>query len=271
MGVLFKGDHRRATHLSERKEKKKKDKVADILEHPGTQPEIVKRVRKKDKTNVREISVEPGIVSCDPEAREKKKKRKRDREDEEPPSADQNKKRKRKKSSGATSSPTSLVPANDSSLEVADTSGVTGTIATTSEMKTKKNQRKSKSEKPRKKKATGGDAVNISIEAEPAVPPEGQLSRKRKKSKQPAYPDPSDDPDLTEQSQKGSYPNSKSLALLTLFDCHSSYLHLFPIHIPRDLEIQQSSPKLGHPQRLDAQGGMASCSAFHSLTGLAFS
>lgn len=209
MGVSLESDYCKATHLSERKEKKKKDQV---VHHPGTQLEIVKGGREKSKTD-------------DPEPEEKKKKRKRDREDEEPLSADKKKKRKSEKISGTTYSPTSIIPATDSPLEIA------GAVAAASdpEIKEKRRRRKSKSPaeksgphtsvpgptptasstdelvKSRKLKYTKGDAVDASVEAGSAVQTEGHPSRQRRKSKRPIYPDPSDDPDLTEQSQKGSY------------------------------------------------------------------
>lgn len=280
--------------MSERKEKKKKDKVTDILKHTETQSKIVKGGRKKHETDDPETLVGPGTVSCNPTAEEKRKKIKRDRKDEKPPSADK-KKRKKDKIFEATSGPASIVSAPDSSLEA------TGTVATTSAVTEKGMRRKSKSsaeafdphtsatrpaptanftgepEKARKQELAKGDAVNVKVEADrlsrsnsklkkrkkeietddedhhsAAVLTEGHSSRKRKKSK---HPDPTDDPDLTEQSQKCSYPYSKSLTILTsLFDRRSSDLRLFPIYLTRNLEIQQSPPKLGDPQHLDVQG-----------------
>ena len=271
VGVLFEGNHYRVTHLSERKEKKKKDKVPDVLNRPGIHPEIAKVERKKSKKNGPESSVELGTVSRNPEAEEGKKKRKRGGEDEEP--TDKKKKRKREKIPGTISDPASVVPTADLSLEVS------GTIVSTSEVKEKKKRRKHKSseetscshtsvagpaptagspdetEHLRKQKPMKGDTTNVGVEAEFALQTEDRSSRRRKKSKsrQTTYPDPSDDHSLTEQSQKGSYPHPKTLTLLTsLFDdCLSYDLHLFPIHLTRDLEVQQSSPKLGDSQCLD--------------------
>lgn len=60
---------------------------------------------------------------------------------------------------------------------------------------------KSKSKKRKKRRA-------IDDEDQSTVSPTEDSSRKRKKSKKSVYPDPSDDPDLTEQSQKGPYPFS---------------------------------------------------------------
>lgn len=224
------GDHRRATYLSEHKEKKKKDKVAVILDNSGTKSEIVKGGRIKGKKGGPEAVVGSGIVSCDPGTGEKKTKRKRHREDEGPPSADKKKKRKGERISGVTSGPALVILATHSSLEVVDTSEVTGAIATTSEEGERKKRRKSKLsaetsdplapatglaptasstdglEKPRKRKRAKGDAMNVGVEVQPPAPTEGRSSQKRRGSKQPAHPDPSGDPDLTEQSQKGSYP-----------------------------------------------------------------
>lgn len=243
VGVSFEGDRRMATHLSERKEKKKKAKVADI------QSEIVKGSRNKSESNNSETLEEPGINSCDPKAVEKKRKRKRDLGDEEPASADKKKRLRREKNAGETSDHASIVPATISSLEIAGTSEVIGTIGTTSEVKDKKKRRKSKSSVPhpsatgpapttdstngpaesRKQKLTKGDVIDVSTEAEPVIPTRGHSSRKRKKY---TYPDPSDDSDLTEQSQKGSHPHFGGLTLLiSLPDYRSFNLHLFPVRL----------------------------------------
>jgi len=183
--------------------------------------------------------VEPGIVSCDPEA-EGKKKRTRDREDEKPPSADRKKRRGREKISGATCGPVPVVSPPHASSKVVGASGVTGTIVL-SEVKEKKERRKNKSSaetsdahtsvtgpapipnasdelgKPRKHKPTKGN-TSVAARSKPkskkrkemeggehqstSILTEGHPPRKRKKFKQPTHPDPSEDPDLTEQSQK---------------------------------------------------------------------
>ena len=82
-------------------------------------------------------------------------------------------------------------------------------------------------EKPQKRKPTDVDSMDANANAEPsamskskkrkkeaavggedrstAIPMEDRSSRKRKKSKKSIHLDPSDDPGLTEQSQKGFY------------------------------------------------------------------
>ena len=206
------GDRRIVAHLSERKEKKKKAKVVDITEHPGTQPEIIKVGREGNGLNGLESLEGPGIDSCDPEGAEKKKKRKRDRGDEEPAPADKKKKSKRDKVSEATTSEVkdkkkrrkSKSSSETSDLRTSVTGPAPGAIST------------GELDKPRKRKSTKGDAMDISVEAV-AVPTRDRSSRKRKKLKQLTHPDPSDDPDLTEKAQKGSYPHSyfEGLTLLT--------------------------------------------------------
>ena len=133
-------------------------------------------------------------------------------------------------------------------------------------------------EMPRRREPTKGDAVDANIDAEPssnsksrkrkkretaededhsstAAPTEDSSRRKRKKSKESPHPKPSDDPDLTEQSQKGSCSHLlKYEPLTSSFDHGSSDLHLLPIYLARNLEIQQSSSKLDNPQCLDIQG-----------------
>lgn len=54
---------------------------------------------------------------------------------------------------------------------------------------------------------------------------EGRSTRKWKKSKQLIHLDPSDDLDLTEQSQKGAYPHSKSLALFYMIAIALVYIY----------------------------------------------
>lgn len=123
---------------------------------------------------------------------------------------------------------------------------------------------KSKSKK-RKKEETIEDNEHPST----VLYTEGHPPQKRKKSKASVHPNPLDDSDLTEQSQKGSHsfpsplqiPNTKRS-----FDCCSSYLHLLPIYISRNLEIQQSPPKLGNPQHLDLQGRKWRRAPIHLLT-----
>src|SRR5882757_3109456 len=79
------------THLLERKEKKKKkDKVPDVSDLPGIQPEIAKRAPKEEKADGPGTPVKPKSVS-DPEGNGRKK-RKRDREEELPTSDKKEKK-----------------------------------------------------------------------------------------------------------------------------------------------------------------------------------
>jgi len=241
----------------------------DVSDHAGTQPEITKGTRKKMPVGDPEASVEPELVLSNPGGKEKKKKRERDREDEEPPSGDKKKKKRKKgKTSGATSdSPTAY--ATDSFLEVAGTSEATGTTVA---VKEKKKRKKIKSS------AEASDDVDVNVEAEPLSKPKSRKrkkeataedeghtsttapvedsSRKRKRSKKSIHSNPSDDSDLTEQSQKGShsFPILKYQTLTLSFDRGSFDLHLLPIHLTRQLEIQQSSSKLDNPQHLDLQG-----------------
>lgn len=211
-------DRSGTTHLLERKEKKKKGKVADAS---GTQPEIVKGGRTKKKK-----VVEPEPAPSNLEGKEKKKKR------EESPSSDKGEKKKRKKEkiSGTTSDPASAVPA----LEATDTPEVTTVAA--SEVKEKKKRRKGKPSTDTPNPSTsviepalstgGADELkrrtakdDTGVNGEPLSKKrkkgegEGDSARKRKKSKTSIHPDPSDDPDLTEQSRKGSHslqiPNTK--------------------------------------------------------------
>jgi len=184
--------------------------------------------------------VEPEPVSSNLEGKGKKKKRKRDREDGEPPPDDKKKKRKKEKTSGDL---TSALPATDPPLEVADTSDITGTAGTTSGTKEKKKRKKDKSsaetipsagatddpEKPRKWRPKKDNVVDANVDAEPSsktkskskkrkkretiegedrtstVAPTDDSPQKRKKSRKSIHPDPSDDSDLTEQSQKGPH------------------------------------------------------------------
>jgi len=141
-----------------------------------------------------------------------------------------------------------------------------------------------KLEQSRKRKPTNGDAVEangdegsskksrskskkrkkgetVEDERHPSTPvPEGDhSSRKRKKSKASVHPDPSDDPNLTEQSQKGSRPFPSLLSQTPRIPIirstrDSSDLRLLPIHLARNMEVQQSPSKLGDPQRLDSKG-----------------
>ena len=168
------------------KEKKKKDKIADLSDHSEIQPQITKGGRKKRRAEEPEIPAEAEPVSSNPVGEERKK-WKRDREGEEPLSGDKKEKKKRKeeKSSGTTHN-----PAVDADDEVSPP--------------------KSKS-KPKKRK--NGETVEGEDHASTAIPTDDHSSRKRKKSKASVHPDPSTDPNLTEQSQKGSHvfsPPSKS-------------------------------------------------------------
>ena len=95
---------------------------------------------------------------------------------------------------------------------------------------------KSKSKK-RKKEETIEDNEHPSA----VLHTEGHPPQKRKKSKASVHPSPLDDSDLTEQSQKGSHSFPSSLQITNTkhsFNCCSSYLHLLPIHLSRNLEIQ---------------------------------
>jgi len=237
------GDRCGATHLLERKEKKKKDKIADVSDHAEIQPQIVRGARKKRKTEDPETPVRAGPISSNPEG-EGRKKRKRDREGEEPlPEDKKKKKHKKEKTSGAAND-----PATDPPLGVPDTSGVVRIAAVVPKITEEKKQKKKKSSdypassvteptpsvgaadtsgKSRKRKPTNGDAVDANgdkgslqkprskskkrkeetVEDEgqrsTPVPTEDRSSQKRKKAKASIHPDPSDDSDLTEQSQKG--------------------------------------------------------------------
>ena len=246
----------------------------DASGHAETQPEIAKGTRKKEMSiEDWETSLEPELVPSNPRGKEKKKKRRRDREDEGSPSGDKRKKkRKKEKTSGATSD-SPAVPATDSPLE---------TTGTTVAAKEKKKRKKIKSSaeisdpppssvtepipsvgaadepvKPRNRKLTKDDAVDVNADAEPSsksisrsrkrkkeattedeghpstIIPAEDSSRKRKKSKKSIHPNPFDDSDLTEQSQKGShsFPTLNYQALTLSFDCGSFDLHLLPIHL----------------------------------------
>jgi len=281
-----------ATHPLERKEKKKKDKVADVLDHAGTQLQIVKGARKKRKPKDPETPVEAKPVSSNPEGKGVQK-RNRDRRGEEPPSGDKKKeKRKKEKTSGA-----AYDPATDSPLDLPDVSGAAGPVAIVPAIAEEKRRKKNKSsdpppasvteltprvgaadevEKSRKRKPTKGDVVEangqegskskkrkkgdvVEDEEHLSTPilADDHSSRKRKKPKASVHPDPSDDPDLTEQSQKGSHPLptlSESQNSNRSFDRDRSDLRLLPIHLARNLEVQQSPSKLDNPQRLEFQG-----------------
>lgn len=204
------------------REKKKKDNAVDSPDHAKTQPEMVKDGRKEKAPGDPETPVEPETFPQDPSAeKKKKKKRKRDREGVEHPSDDKTKKR-REGTSGTVSE-----LATDSPLEAA---------VTTPGAKERKKRRKSKSstgasDLPATDPALDADAEHSSksklkskkrkketiIEDEgneaTAVSAESHPSKKRKKSKRSIYPDPSDDPDLTEQSRK---------ALVYIYSQHTS-------------------------------------------------
>ena len=130
-----------------------------------------------------------------------------------------------------------MAGATDSRLEVTDVSGAVGPIVTASKIEGEKKQRKNKSSaetpnappsavgpaldtdavgkpgKSRERKATKDDAISDPIpkskskkrREEEGVQGEDRPSQKRRKSKASVHPDPLDDPDLTEQSQKGSH------------------------------------------------------------------
>ena len=219
------GDRYGATHPLERKEKKKKDQVADVSDH--AQLQIVKGARKKKKTEDPETPVEAEPVSSNPEGKGVKR-RKHDREDEEPPSGDKKKKkRKREKNSGA-----AYDLAADPPLDVPDAPGAAGTVAVVPEITEVKERKENKSpadgtgnsrkRKPTKadgvkangqegsksKKRNKGDVVEDEEHPSTPVPADDHSSRKRKQPKaESVHLDPSDDPDLTEQSQKGSHPS----------------------------------------------------------------
>ena len=90
------------------------------------------------------------------------------------------------------------------------------------------------------KKRRKGETVEDEEHPSTPVPTDDHSSRKRKKSKASIHPDPSDDPNLTEQSQKGSHPFptfSESRNTNRPFHRDSSDLHLLPIHLARNLEV----------------------------------
>ena len=251
------------------------------------------------------MEVEP--VFSNPKVKEKKKKRKRDQGGEELPSDDKKKKQREREASGAIDDPTIDPPLeatgttvgasevkekkkrnkNKSSAEASDpppSSAIEFTPGAGAVDEPKKSRKlksandvvdadgdgetppKSKSKsKKRKKEETIEDNEHPST----VLHTEGHSPQKRKKSKASVHPNPLDDSDLTEQSQKGSHsfpsplqiPNTKRS-----FDCCSSYLHLLPIYLSRNLEIQQSPPKLDNPQHLDPQGRKWRRAPIHLLT-----
>ena len=238
MRISFEGNHCGITHLSGRKEKKKKDNAVDSPDHARARPEIVRDGRKEEAPGDPETPVEPETFSQNSSADKKKKKRKRDREDVEFPSDGKTKKR-REKSSGTISE-----LAADSPL---------GAAVTTPEAKERKKRTKSKSSagasdlpatdpaldasaerssksklksKKRKRETISEDEDNEAT----AVLAESGSSKKRKESKRSIYPDPSDDPNLTEQSRKGPSscfkdPNSidfSATALVYIYSQHTS-------------------------------------------------
>jgi len=245
----------RATHLSERKGKKKKDKIADVSNHAETQPQTVNGARKKRKTEDPETPVEAGPVSSNPEG-EGRKKRKHDREGEEPPSGDKKKKRRKKeKTSGAINSPLEAVDAVEAIGEKRRKKPKASdpppcTIEPPPSIGTADKPEKSRKRKPTKDDPNGdeesspkprtkskrrkkGETIEDEEHLSTTVPAGDHSSRKRKKSKESVHPDPSDDPNLTEQSQKGlhlSHIPSESQNTNHSFDRGSSDLHLLPIH-----------------------------------------
>ena len=95
--------------------------------------------------------------------------------------------------------------------------------------------------KPKSKKRKKEETIEDNEHPSAVLHTEGHPPQKRKKSKASVHPSPLDDSDLTEQSQKGSHSFPSSLQITNTkhsFNCCSSYLHLLPIHLSRNLEIQ---------------------------------
>ena len=217
---LFEGDHHRTTYLSERKEKKKKTHDPETLAEPQTLHPDPEAEEKKKRKRGREDK-EPTSDN------KKKKKRKKEGASGKTPgpafvvpspevvhnsevmgspaATSEEKKKKRRKSKLSTGT---------CDLPTSSAIGSTSTTGSTDEP-----------EKPQKRKPTDVDSMDANANAEPsamskskkrkkeaavggedrstAIPMEDRSSRKRKKSKKSIHPDPSDDPGLTEQSQKG--------------------------------------------------------------------
>ena len=257
----------RTTYLLERKGKKEKDAVAGVPDNRETLPGIIIKVRKHKRIKDAEIPVESENISANPEVEEKgkKKKQKRDRRDEEQPSEEKKKKKQKKDTTSvdtsdyATSSVLATMavdtseakpkakekkrteskqltePSDPSPSDIDPTLG-----AEVAHLCTESSSRPKSKSRKRKKDVTPEDQ-----EQSTAARAEDHSSRKRKRSNLSTYLDPSDDPNLADQSQKGTHLRFRILNLIDLsFDRISPDLRLLPFHLAQNLEVQQGSSEL---------------------------
>ena len=215
----------RTTYLLERKGKKEKDAVAGVPDNRETLPGIIIKGRKHKRIKDAEIPVESETISANPEAEEKgkKKKRKRDGRDEEPPSEDKKKKKQKKDTTSVdTSDPatssvltTVAVDSSEAKLEVKEkrreskrltepSDPSPSAIGPTSSAEAADLCAESSSRSKSKSKERKKDLAPEDQEQSAAARAEDHTSRKRKRSNLSTYLDPSDDPDLADQSQKGT-------------------------------------------------------------------
>lgn len=237
------------------------------------------RKKRKTKDSETPVEAEPAEpISSNPEG-EGRKKRKRDREGEEPPSDNTKEKKKRKKEKTLTTAydPTTDSPLRVSDAPGAGTVTVVPEIP---EKKRKKNNpltillplssspylalmltsrknrgggnsRKAtlsmpmvakghcKNRGPRPRNGGRGKPLRTK-NTHPPLSPRMIIPLGSERNPKRPFTQTSDDPNLTEQSQKGSHPFptfSESRNTNRPFHRDSSDLHLLPIHLARNLEV----------------------------------